>query len=269
MSNEQGYEAEVSSEEENAYYAAQAQAQWEHEMAMAQMEADMQQEADRAYHEAMEAERAYYEEQQAKEEYEQKTYEAIQQLRENYEKNRTEQKFEGFPKMARFSREIVITEKIDGTNAQILITEDMHVIAGSRTRFITPGDDNYGFAKWVKENEEELKKLGPGRHFGEWWGSGCQRGYGLPKGEKRFSLFNTSRWNSENIPSCCSVVPELYRGEFNTSAIEEALSHLISNGSVASPGFMNPEGIVIFHTAANVGFKKTIKNDDVPKTTVK
>lgn len=31
--------------------------------------------------------------------------------------------FEGFPKMARLSREVVITEKIDGTNAQVLIVE--------------------------------------------------------------------------------------------------------------------------------------------------
>ena len=32
--------------------------------------------------------------------------------------------FSQFPKMARLSREIVITEKIDGTNAQVLITDD-------------------------------------------------------------------------------------------------------------------------------------------------
>jgi len=29
-----------------------------------------------------------------------------------------------FPKMARYSRECIVTEKIDGTNAQIYITED-------------------------------------------------------------------------------------------------------------------------------------------------
>ena len=34
--------------------------------------------------------------------------------------------------------------------------------------------------------------LVPGRHFGEWWGSGIQRGYGLD--EKTFSLFNAYRW---------------------------------------------------------------------------
>ncbi len=61
---------------------------------------------------------------------------------------------------------------------------------GSRTRWITAQDDNHGFARWVEGNKQELLKLGAGRHFGEWWGSGIQRGYGLQKGEKRFSLFN-------------------------------------------------------------------------------
>lgn len=249
MSNEQGYE-----EQEDAYYAYQAELE-----ALSELEAKAMEEAEREYYESQM-------DQQAQEEYDQKTIELVEQLRESYEKERMEEQFQGFPKMARFSREIVITEKIDGTNAQVLITEDGRVIAGSRTRFITPEDDNYGFAKWVKQNEEELRKLGPGRHFGEWWGSGCQRGYGLSKGEKRFSLFNTTRWNSEDLPSCCYVVPELYRGDFDTNAIEEVLSNLAENGSVASPGFMNPEGIIIYHTAGNIGFKKTIKNDDVPKT---
>ena len=102
--------------------------------------------------------------------------------------------FREFPKIARLSREMIITEKIDGTNAQILITEDGQILTGSRNRWITPQDDNYGFAKWVEENKQEILKLGVGRHFGEWWGGGIQRGYNLPKGEKRFSLFNVSRW---------------------------------------------------------------------------
>ncbi len=55
--------------------------------------------------------------------------------------------FEGFGKIARLSRECVITEKIDGTNAQICITEDGQFLTGSRTRWITPEDDNFGFSK--------------------------------------------------------------------------------------------------------------------------
>ena len=37
--------------------------------------------------------------------------------------------FEGFPKIARLSREIVVTEKIDGTNARVCITEDGRIFA--------------------------------------------------------------------------------------------------------------------------------------------
>lgn len=200
----------------------------------------------------------------------------------------TNLEFQEFPKMARLSREIVITEKIDGTNGCILITEDEQLLVGSRTRWITPQDDNFGFAKWVFENEQEIRKLGIGRHFGEWWGSGIQRGYGLQKGEKRFSLFNVGRWAlhgtepkqiitadprivkfQDVLPECVGLVPELYRGDFDTAKINEVLEDLKTNGSYASKGFMRPEGIVVFHTAGNVGFKKTIEKDETPKSLVK
>lgn len=190
-----------------------------------------------------------------------------------------------FPKMARLSREIIITEKIDGTNAQLLITEDGNMLVGSRTRWITPQNDNFGFAAWAEANKQELLKLGVGRHFGEWWGSGIQRGYGLPKGEKRFSLFNVGRWAlygtepkvipsadprivkyQDVLPEICSLVPELYRGKFDTAVIDAVLENLRLHGSYASKGFMKPEGIVVFHVAANFGFKKTIEKDEVPKS---
>jgi len=32
--------------------------------------------------------------------------------------------FQEFPKMARLSREVIITEKIDGTNIQVFISDD-------------------------------------------------------------------------------------------------------------------------------------------------
>lgn len=177
-----------------------------------------------------------------------------------------------FPKIARFSREVVITEKLDGTNAQIYIykevdgagyeCEDYSIKAGSRTRWITPEDDNYGFAKWVETHKEELVAgLGEGSHFGEWWGQGIQRNYGLK--EKRFSLFNTHRWADDNVrPKCCDVVPVLYRGVCENKAIERCIEDLGAKGSTAAPGFMKPEGIVIFHTAANMMFKKTLYKDD-------
>ena len=168
-----------------------------------------------------------------------------------------------FPKMARLSREVVVTEKIDGTNAQILVGEDGLILAGSRSRWITPENDNFGFAAWVRDHADELRELGPGRHFGEWWGAGIQRRYGLA--DKRFSLFNVLRWG-ETRPACCGVVPTLYRGQFDTARIEDTLATLAEEGSVAAPGFMKPEGIVVFHIAGNVGFKKTIEKDAVPKS---
>jgi hypothetical protein len=172
--------------------------------------------------------------------------------------------FKPFPKIPRWSREIVITEKLDGTNGLIHITEDGDIFAGSRNRWITPTDDNHGFAKWVEGNKEALLQLGPGRHFGEWWGLGIQRGYGLK--EKRFSLFNTGRWNPGNVPPGVHVVPVLstcllWEGD----EVQSALDFLVKSGSEAAPGFMNPEGIIIYHTAANMYFKKTIHKDEERK----
>jgi len=192
--------------------------------------------------------------------------------------------FQPFPKMSRLSREIIVTEKLDGTNAQVCISDDgLQIRAGSRTRWVSPESDNHGFAAWVESHREELLTLGPGRHFGEWWGQGIQRGYELA--EKRFSLFNTQRWALHGtepktyptkdprivkvqkvLPACCSLVPVVFQGEFHTYKIEECLEKLRTGGSVAAPGYMNPEGVVIYHTAGNVGFKKMLHKDEVPKT---
>lgn len=173
--------------------------------------------------------------------------------------------FEDFPKMARWSRDIIVTEKLDGTNAQICISEAGEFMAGSRSRFITPEDDNYGFARWAAENKDELMKLGPGRHFGEWWGKGIQRNYSMPR--KVFSLFNVTRWSRESDrPACCDVVPTIYRGPMFPGVMEKYIRELNASGSIASPGFTDPEGIVLYHVAAGVGFKKTIKKDEAPKS---
>jgi hypothetical protein len=200
--------------------------------------------------------------------------------------NTTKEPFTSFAKMARLQREVIITEKIDGTNAQIYITDDGRMLTGSRTRWIYPEDDNFGFAAWARDNKDELMQLGPGRHFGEWWGQGIQRNYGLD--ERRFSLFNVSRWclhgetpqpiptadprivkMQEVLPACCHLVPILRRGINISTLAESALYELTQRGSVAAPGFMHPEGIVVFHTAGNVGFKMTLDNDGVPKSSLK
>lgn len=190
--------------------------------------------------------------------------------------------FQEFNKIARLSRMMTITEKIDGTNAQIFIDtlegcppddpdciaqkDGLAMYAGSRTRWITPEKDNYGFARWVKEHSDELFGLGPGRHFGEWWGAGIQRKY--TQTEKHWSLFNVGKWledydNTKPLcPSCCLVVPVLYRGMFDTEAISTTLATLQATGSMAAYGFKDPKGIVIYHEAGRVMFKKTFKNDE-------
>lgn len=218
--------------------------------------------------------------------------------------------FKSFNKIARLSRDVVITEKLDGNNAQIFIydsneplfpdtpfeeivsnqfikdyalyeKEGIYLFAGSRTRWLdtSKNGDNYGFAKWAKENAEELFALGEGRHYGEWYGKGIQRGYGLE--EKRFALFNVGKWvnyikdeiknirvlppDKEECPKCCETVPILYEGLFDTNKINEVLNNLKTNGSIAVPGFMKPEGIIVFHEASGKLFKVTCENDEKPK----
>lgn len=174
--------------------------------------------------------------------------------------------FVPFQKIPRLRRDCIITEKIDGTNASVHITQDGEVFAGSRTRWITPESDNYGFALWVRNREDELRRLGPGTHFGEWWGLGIQRGYGLSA--KHFSLFNTSRWPDGDgpPPAGVGVVPVLYMGPLSTDVIDRELDALRSSGSRAAPGFKPAEGVVIYLPAARALFKCTLDSDGVPKS---
>lgn len=187
--------------------------------------------------------------------------------------------FVPFPKLPRFSQTAIITEKVDGTNAQVVLEpsasanmDDPNIIAvvdgliiraGSRKRWITPGKatDNFGFASWVRDNAQELAKLGEGQHFGEWYGAGIQCGYGIDT--KNFALFNTARWgvHNPNTPECCEVVPILHQGAVTTDAIERIMSDLKRTGSAIQPGYMNPEGIVIYFTQSRQMFKKTFQYD--------
>lgn len=210
--------------------------------------------------------------------------------------------FKEWPKTPRLLRNITITEKIDGTNAAIGIVpissvyhshpadienptlDDIRILedavfakvehegaifgvyAQSRTRLITPGKstDNYGFAGWVWANAEELVELlGEGLHYGEWWGNGIQRKYGMP--EKWFSLFNTARYTELETDLNLSVVPVLYEGPNDTAEVEMALHKLHVGGSVAAPGFMNPEGICVYQAASRQISKVTLDKNDAGK----
>ncbi len=203
-------------------------------------------------------------------------------------------KFQEWPKIPRYRRECAVTEKLDGTSScivwapantehdedqNIIATRDLidqhgslvgphHLLTQSRQRFIVPGrirakSDNYSFAQWCDDRTDDLMRLGPGYHYGEFWGFGIQRGYGMA--EKHFSLFNVSRWGEgkQERPACCDVVPLL--GYVLPSQIEEQLERLRVGGSLAAPGYQRPEGIVVWHSQSKSYFKILIEGDDVPK----
>jgi hypothetical protein len=209
--------------------------------------------------------------------------------------------FQAWPKIPRLNRGILVTEKLDGTNACVVILPlgdtpaavgaretvdwlgdrvlfdrdranaialvgDYAVFAQSRSRFVIPGRDNYGFAEYVRQHAEALvATLGPGRHFGEWYGAGIQRRYGLQ--EKRLALFNVDRWKDVDLTDVprLEVVPELYRGPFDQGAIDQTVDELERYGSTAVRGFDRPEGVVVWHYASRTSYKVTVEDDEAPK----
>lgn len=170
-----------------------------------------------------------------------------------------DREFIAWPKIARLANEhMTISEKCDGTNACIVITED-DIYCQSRNRLIEVGNDNAGFAKWVDDWQHALRMdLGIGRFYGEWYGLGIQRNYGLD--HKRFALFNTYRWAKAapyfETPNL-GVVPVLYEGAFNTDVIRTVHGDLMDGGSHAVEGWNRPEGIVVYLAEARVSYKIT------------
>jgi len=198
--------------------------------------------------------------------------------------------FEKWPSISRRSKEVmVITEKINGTNACVIflpshlwtggalplttvtgaLGDSYDVFAQSRTRFIYPDDDNFGFAWWVNSNAQALfDTLGVGKHFGEWWGSGLPCSYGLK--EKRFSLFNARRWQNilaydtdQTSVEGLRIVPLLYVGPFVGKAMDDAVAR-VTEGSVAVPGFKS-EGVVVYFREMDSSLKILVENDDIHK----
>lgn len=171
-----------------------------------------------------------------------------------------EVEFKAWPKIPRGKGQaITVTEKLDGTNACIIVEDGKIVAVQSRKRFITPESDNYGFAQWVKENNDELLGLGDGYHYGEWYGLGIQKNPHNAVG-KRFALFNTFRWgdHNPNTPKCVEVVPVLYTGRINNTP-DYYMDHLIRQAEV---GGWKPEGIVIYYHNTKALEKYTFKTPD-------
>lgn len=142
---------------------------------------------------------------------------------------------------------------------------ERQVFAGSKNQWITPEADNFGFAAWVRDHAEELKLLGPGWHRGEWHGAGINKNrYHLP--DKRFALFDHRFHNElkDKVPACCSVVPVLYTGPFDSEFVNQIVKNLREIGSVMYPG-QPAEGVVVWVPAAMQGFKVTTFNDEMSK----
>ena len=156
--------------------------------------------------------------------------------------------FKPFPKIERLEKaQISISQKLNGTNASVCIYEEdgeIKLKCGSRTRWIYPGDDNFGFAAFVDQHKEVfIEKLGLGHHFGEWVGPGINSGEGLT--ERKFVLFSWWKEFPHGLPPQTEVVPLLYNGKLDYKIIDEVMKDLKTNGSKFVEGFMRPEGIVI------------------------
>jgi hypothetical protein len=195
----------------------------------------------------------------------------------------TEIEFKAWPKTPRLNNDMIVTEKVDGTNGCIVIlpwTEGVSdyldsdevlnyvsyegqgyiVGAQSRNRLVTVEKDNAGFAAWVRENSGELViALGEGYHYGEWWGYKINRGYGLQAGDRRFSLFNVGRYGPLDLSAVpgLKTVPLLYQGLFDTDVAMSYYDYLMDTGSFARPGYHDPEGIIVYHTASKQVYKVT------------
>jgi len=202
--------------------------------------------------------------------------------------------YPAFGKIQRWNTPINITEKIDGTNGLVYVfdptknqdekdlapyhvtwakvdDQEFGVAAGSRKRWLAPGNDNHEFAQWVSKNAEGLARLGYGCHYGEWWGSRINRGYGLVQQDRRFSLFNATRWADITLGEFgvrgLGVVPILWTGTGDDleEGIEMVRSELFAVGSRAMPGYAFPEGFVINHEWSRSRFKVVLRGDEKKK----
>lgn len=175
--------------------------------------------------------------------------------------------FQKYPKTPRLFRDIVITEKIDGTNGLLQFGTAGDLLVGSRNRWITPGDDNHGFAAWAHEHQEALfESLGPGRFHGEWYGPGIQ-GNPLGVSERRFALFNITLSSAEfyrTCPATLGFAPLIYVGEFDEAMIRSAVEG-VRKGTFVPGGTGPGEGVIVYHTASNQVFKVLCENDELPK----
>jgi len=172
--------------------------------------------------------------------------------------------FKAWPKIERIKGApiVTITEKIDGTNSCVIIQDGKLVGVQSRTRMIKPGDDNFGFAFWVYDNEEELSRiLGDGYHYGEWYGEGIQKNPHKITG-RRFALFNVGRQYPEGFDTTelpVKTVPHLYTGPWYETVVE---NHMNAVRFVAEDEGYEPEGIIVYWHQTRSYSKATFRSPE-------
>ena len=151
------------------------------------------------------------------------------------------------------SMQVTITEKLDGTNACVVIEQGEFKGTQSRKRAITPGDDNFGFASWAYSRQDDLLQLGDGYHYGEWVGPGIQKNpHNLE--EKKFFLFNTAR-PVETLPDGVNQVPILYQGDFlGVNHVDEVAKELFDTETAKGN---TPEGIIVYFHSMRLPMKYT------------
>ncbi len=178
--------------------------------------------------------------------------------------------YKKYPKTQRFEKlTYTLSEKVDGTQATIVIptNPECSLQAFSKNGPISVNKDNMGFAKFVLENEVELRKLGPGVHSGEFYGHKINRNYGLKT--NKFMLFNAARYEKARMlqdagyhcfPTCVEV-ETIIEDNITVHNISNriAIRHfeLLEYGSFHVRGFMRVEGMIIRDSMGRV-FKHII-----------
>jgi RNA ligase len=132
--------------------------------------------------------------------------------------------------------------KLHGTNAGYVVNvAENNVVAMKRTGYITPKNDNFGYARWVAKNEKAIlnsafasrdEKIAFLIVWGEWCGGNVQKRVALEKLDKMFCPFQVNVkyadgsieqfWDPEVIaryvPSCVKVLEyEDFTFSFNFS----------------------------------------------------
>ena len=200
--------------------------------------------------------------------------------------------YNSFPSIERLENiYCIISEKIDGTNGLIEINET-NVRFGSRNRYISFSDDNAGFANFFRHYEAKLEDVAkdvitkelelngetltscnesyPLRIYGEWFGCGIQRGYGLKdKFFMPFSSFYGEKLIEYQVPNV--ITPNImYTGKFSMEVVGTCMQQLKLNGSGVVKDYKQPEGIVIFFPKYNFRLKETFDGakwkDALPKS---